>query len=43
MSLGEAFISYGVKLVLFSIVAGIGIWSGIKLRKAKNAKINNGE
>lgn len=43
MSLSEAFISYGVKLVLFSIVAGIGIWSGIKLRKAKNAKINNGE
>lgn len=38
MSLGGAFISYGVKFILFSIVAGIGIWSGIKLRKAKNAK-----
>ncbi len=43
MSLGGAFISYGVNLVLFSLVAGIGIWSGIKIRKAKNAKINNGE
>ena len=43
MSLGGALISYGVKLVLFSLVAGIGIWSGIKIRKAKNAKINNGE
>ena len=42
MSLGGAFISYGVKFILFSIVAGItvdsGIWSGIKIRKAKNAK-----
>ena len=38
MSLGGAFISYGVKFILFSIVAGIGIWSGIKL-----CKINNGE
>ncbi len=43
MTLGEAFLSYGVKLILFAIVAGVGIATGIKLRKSKDAKSTNKE
>lgn len=43
MSLGEAFISYGAKLVVFTIVAGAGIAAGIKLRKIKNSKSTDKE
>lgn len=43
MALGEAFLYYGGRLILFAVVAGIGILTGIKLRKAKNAKSTNKE
>lgn len=35
--LGAAVLQYVVKLIVFSIVAGVGIAVGIKLRKRKNA------
>lgn len=38
MTLGAAFLSYGIKLVLFSVVAILGVTLGIKLRKRKNSK-----
>ncbi len=38
-TLAEAFMYYGVRLVIFSAVAALGIFIGIKLRKAKNKKI----
>lgn len=38
MTLSGAFISYTIKLVLFAVVAGVGIAAGIRLRKAKDAK-----
>mgnify|MGYP005776883463 CR=1 FL=1 len=36
--MGEAFLSYGVKLIVFSVIAFLGICTGIKLRKAKDKK-----
>lgn len=41
MSLGEAFVYYGVRLIIFAVVAGAGIAAGIKIRKAKDAKTTN--
>lgn len=41
MTLGEAVLYYGVRLIVFSAVAGAGIAAGIKIRKAKNAKSTN--
>ena len=38
MSLGGAFLYYGVRIILFAAVAGIGIAVGIRIRKAKNEK-----
>ena len=43
MALGEAFLYYGVRLILFAAVAGAGILAGIKIRKAKDAKTSNKE
>ncbi len=43
MTLSGAFVSYGAKLILFAIVAGAGIATGIKLRKCKDAKTTNKE
>lgn len=43
MTLSGAFISYGVKLILFAVVAGVGIAVGVKLRKVKDAKTTNKE
>ncbi len=43
MGLGEAFLTYGVKLIVYSVVAGVGIWAGIKIRKSKNAKSTDGK
>ena len=43
MTVGEAVLYYGVRLILFAAVAGAGIASGIKIRKAKNAKTTNKE
>jgi len=33
-----AFIYYGIRLVVFTACAALGIFVGIKLRKAKNKK-----
>ncbi len=41
MTIGEAVMYYGIRLVLFAAVAGAGIAAGIKIRKAKNAKTTN--
>lgn len=41
MTLGEAFVYYGVRLIIFAVVAGAGIAAGIKIRKAKDAKTTN--
>lgn len=41
MTLGEAFVYYGVRLVIFAVVAGAGIAAGIRIRKAKDAKSTN--
>lgn len=43
MAIVEAFLEYGVKLILFAIVAGVGIGTGIKIRKMKDAKSTDGE
>ncbi len=43
MSLGEAFVYYGVRLIIFAVVAGAGIAAGIRIRKNKNAKTTNRE
>lgn len=43
MELASAFLEYGIKLIIFAVVAGIGIAVGIKLRKAKNAKSTDRE
>lgn len=42
MSLGGAFIYYGVRLLVFAIVAAVGIWGGMKIRKTKNSKNSDG-
>lgn len=36
MSLAGAVLYYGVRLIIFAVVAGIGIAMGIKIRKNKN-------
>lgn len=41
MTLGSAVVYYAVRVVIFSVVAGVGIALGIKLRKSKNAKEAN--
>lgn len=41
MTLGEAIVYYGVRLIIFAVVAGAGITAGIKIRKAKDAKTTN--
>ncbi len=38
MTLGEAFLFYGGRLILFAVVAGAGIMAGIRIRKMKNEK-----
>ncbi len=38
MSLGTAFMHYLTKIVMYGVVAAIGVFVGIKLRKRKNAK-----
>ena len=43
MTLAEAFLNYGIRLILFAVVAGAGITVGIRIRKAKNAKSTNKE
>ncbi len=43
MTVVEAFVSYGIKVILFAIVAGVGIATGIKLRKVKNLKTTDKE
>lgn len=37
-NLGEAFIFYGVNLIVYGIVAITGVMIGIRLRKRKNRK-----
>ena len=34
----QAYAYYGIRIVLYTLVAAIGIYCGIKLRKRKNAK-----
>ncbi len=41
MTIGQAVLYYGVRLILFAAVAGAGIAAGIRIRKAKNAKTTN--
>lgn len=36
MTLSGAFLDYGVRFIVYTIVAGVGIAIGIRLRKAKN-------
>lgn len=43
MTLGMAFLEYGIKLIVFAVVAACGIALGIKIRKNKNAKSTNRE
>lgn len=43
MTLGMAFLEYGIKLIVFAAVAAGGIALGIKIRKNKNAKSTNRE
>ncbi len=38
MGLGSAYASYLVKIIMYTAVAAIGIFAGIKLRKNKNKK-----
>lgn len=42
-TLGEAFLYYGERFIVFTIAAAIGIWAGIRIRKSKNAKSTNKE
>ena len=42
-TLGEAFLYYGVRLIVFAVVAGAGIAAGIRIRKTKNEKTTNQE
>lgn len=42
-TIGGAFLYYGVRLIVFAIVAGAGIAAGIRIRKAKNEKKTNQE
>ncbi len=37
----EAYAYYGFRIVLFTIVAAIGIFLGMKIRKYKNSKEEN--
>ena len=37
-TVGEAFIYYGIRLVVFTAVAALGIWAGIKRRRNKDKK-----
>lgn len=41
MTIGQAVLYYGVRLILFAAVAGAGIAAGIRIRKAKNVKTTN--
>lgn len=38
MQLGEAFVHYGIRFVIFAAVAALGITLGIVVRKKKNKK-----
>jgi len=38
MNLGAAFLSYGIKMIMYVAVAAAGIAIGMKLRKNKDSK-----
>lgn len=37
-ALAQAFIQYAIKIVMFTAIAAVGIFAGIKARKSKNKK-----